>query len=423
MTAPILGPFTKSEVITHAPPSAPGYNPDMIRMERTWLTQARPYDIPLYFDYKRRKCVSSSSSSGPYGSFSGYSPSFVVGDHGDPEVPAWLIARSYARLVEQVGKAVQGGVATAEGRQAVGMIAQRMGQMTSFTRNIFRGRFGLAAGALGLEWTSRNVRRKIFTPIPPPRLLRQPKYLARESVRSLSNIYLEFHFGWVPLMKDIHDAMEVIQHPIKPHRVKGSATTFRPDPRPGLLRTEDATHVRIETCTGQWKTTFTQRAEIIVSNPNLAKMQQWGVVNPLSIAWELVPFSFVLDWFVNVGDYLNSLTDFAGLTLRYPHKTMFSRYAGARSISMQAKNPNVSNTSMEQGLYEAQFCNRSYYIEGPTIALKESKPWGYRRGLAATSLLMQAFPKRVVSASALHLARKRTEFRQNVFPQFYGKYW
>jgi hypothetical protein len=32
-----------------------------------------------------------------------------------------------------------------------------------------------------------------------------------------------------------------------------------------------------------------------------------GLTNPLAIAWELVPFSFVLDWLVPVGTWLQSL--------------------------------------------------------------------------------------------------------------------
>ena len=31
-------------------------------------------------------------------------------------------------------------------------------------------------------------------------------------------------------------------------------------------------------------------------------------VNPFSTAWELVPLSFVVDWFVNIGDYITALT-------------------------------------------------------------------------------------------------------------------
>jgi hypothetical protein len=34
-----------------------------------------------------------------------------------------------------------------------------------------------------------------------------------------------------------------------------------------------------------------------------------GVTKPLSIIWEAIPFSFVVDWFVRVGDWLSSLED------------------------------------------------------------------------------------------------------------------
>jgi hypothetical protein len=36
-------------------------------------------------------------------------------------------------------------------------------------------------------------------------------------------------------------------------------------------------------------------------------LARWTSLNPVSIAWELVPFSFVVDWVFNVGGYLNNL--------------------------------------------------------------------------------------------------------------------
>ena len=38
-----------------------------------------------------------------------------------------------------------------------------------------------------------------------------------------------------------------------------------------------------------------------------------GLLNPLSVAWELVPYSFVADWFLPVGSYLNNLDYDLGL--------------------------------------------------------------------------------------------------------------
>jgi hypothetical protein len=47
-------------------------------------------------------------------------------------------------------------------------------------------------------------------------------------------------------------------------------------------------------------------------NSRLAELQSFGVINPLSIAWEVVPFSFVVDWFIPIGATLEALTSTAG---------------------------------------------------------------------------------------------------------------
>jgi len=36
-------------------------------------------------------------------------------------------------------------------------------------------------------------------------------------------------------------------------------------------------------------------------------LARWSSLNPVSIAWELLPYSFVVDWFLNVGGYLRDM--------------------------------------------------------------------------------------------------------------------
>jgi hypothetical protein len=43
-----------------------------------------------------------------------------------------------------------------------------------------------------------------------------------------------------------------------------------------------------------------------IPNDNLEQAARWTSLNPMSIAWELMPWSFVADWFFNVGDYLRN---------------------------------------------------------------------------------------------------------------------
>jgi hypothetical protein len=44
-------------------------------------------------------------------------------------------------------------------------------------------------------------------------------------------------------------------------------------------------------------------------------LSQLGLANPAAVAWELVPFSFVVDWFTDAGTFINSFTDFLGCSV------------------------------------------------------------------------------------------------------------
>lgn len=54
--------------------------------------------------------------------------------------------------------------------------------------------------------------------------------------------------------------------------------------------------------------------EANITNPWLHTASSSGLINPLSIAWEVVPFSFVLDWFIPIGATLQAITASVGLT-------------------------------------------------------------------------------------------------------------
>lgn len=55
------------------------------------------------------------------------------------------------------------------------------------------------------------------------------------------------------------------------------------------------------------------RVSVTVTGAAIQAASQYGLNNPSLIAWELVPYSFVVDWFLPVGDYLERLGAFSGL--------------------------------------------------------------------------------------------------------------
>ena len=66
-------------------------------------------------------------------------------------------------------------------------------------------------------------------------------------------------------------------------------------------------------------------ASIYVTNPNRYLLQQMGLANPLLVAWELVPFSFVVDWVADVGTSLGGITDLLGCTVIGPYTTYYAK--------------------------------------------------------------------------------------------------
>jgi hypothetical protein len=50
-----------------------------------------------------------------------------------------------------------------------------------------------------------------------------------------------------------------------------------------------------------------------MANTGSYLLESAGLVNPLSIAWELLPWSFVVDWFIPVGNTLEAMTAGYGL--------------------------------------------------------------------------------------------------------------
>lgn len=77
------------------------------------------------------------------------------------------------------------------------------------------------------------------------------------------------------------------------------------------------------------------RLKCRVVNPRFHELQQLGVTNPALFAWEVIPFSFVFDWFVGVGDYLEGLTALHGIELLRSSQSFEKEMYFTRSAQMK----------------------------------------------------------------------------------------
>lgn len=124
--------------------------------------------------------------------------------------------------------------------------------------------------------------------------------------KSAADFWLASQFVIKPTLSDIHElnqaAIEVLQ---KKHPFYVAATS----------ETENDYRFTYEfrDCHALAKARFRAQLNGWVENSGLYLLESAGLVNPLSIAWELLPWTFVIDWFVPVGNTLQAMTAGYGL--------------------------------------------------------------------------------------------------------------
>jgi len=133
--------------------------------------------------------------------------------------------------------------------------------------------------------------------------------------KTLANRYLEYVYGWAPLMSDIYGLVELAKKQSQGPLIVHAKSTFNTTKFKGQGQwtyLSDTMH-RVASSNQERRVACSIWASV---NPNYSggrALNQLGLLNPVSLAWELVPWSFVIDWFVPIGPVLNALTAPAGL--------------------------------------------------------------------------------------------------------------
>lgn len=272
--------------------------------------------------------------------------------------------QAYEKLRNRIYDTAGLGVDFVEYRQALSMIGQTCGTLWRAARAVRR---------LDLVAAAQILKMKIV----PPGASRR---------KSFANLWLEYHFGWEPLVHDIYDACTVINNPLK---IFTKTRAVGRDDKAVYVYFQDLGSV---TDSGWWRTTYkvAQGGSFRVTNWNQHLLEQMGLTNPLSLAWEVVPFSFVVDWFVNVGDFLRSQTDYAGMTF---DTSFTSKLYQVDEWGICKAKPGYTGSPRIFRCYGA-WMRRSAGLTGPSLNVKKVSLPSVARALTAVSLLTQVLTKR-----------------------------
>lgn len=199
--------------------------------------------------------------------------------------------------------------------------------------------------------------------------------------KSISGRWLELQYGWLPLCSDVFEASKAIEaaNSVRTKRFRASirrGADFNASQGPG-------TYSGIGRNQGILSYT-TELLEIPSAARNL------GLLDPATVAWEVIPFSFVVDWFIPIGTYIENLSYIPFLSGR----SMTTKFA---KFSASAKNVVDFGPLFKAGSCTIETVRMDRIVGGLTVPRPQFNPFD----LAFSG-------KRIYNAAALtHLAFSR----------------
>lgn len=282
---------------------------------------------------------------------------------------------------KDLGERCEAAVNLAEIRQTAQMVQQRVTQVARFARNLRRLDFKGALRALDIAARGDDEHTKIMR-----RIKRNPALKSRVFAKDAAGFYLEVHFGMEPLYKDIKSGIDLLTSDVPVGRIiSSSKVALSPHGVQALHPYEsfDSSH------TTQCRVKIS--ADVRVTNPNTWLNGRLGLTNMAGVAFELVPFSFISDWFFNISQVLGSMTPIDGLEITNAFHTVKWK-DDCTLLHLRRNTPfGAYNASSVKTTSRSEVFERVLGLPEVRLMLRPAWSLSTARGATAASLVTQLF--------------------------------
>lgn len=208
-------------------------------------------------------------------------------------------------------------------------------------------------------------------------LLKNGKLSPKLIKEALEKKWMEYRYAIMPLAYSVQDAMKLAKEKGDIYKTDRKSREFsyttgsRPSSSQNSLYSWTSEEVQV-------RISVVGRARFDPDELYLRLFDQIGI-NPFKTAWELIPYSFVIDWFANIGDWVLART--AGLGPGAQQRLFCQSIKEIRTVSTYVVDEREWKASKE---YSAGVVSVGPFVNNSEGLLIETKEESYTRSLFTT---------------------------------------
>lgn len=200
----------------------------------------------------------------------------------------------------------------------------------------------------------------------------------------LSGEFLKFKFGAEPLANDIIELSKLVNDEGKE---LGPIVAVRSNVKRHLSFDIDGVQF-------DGRVTMSRVYKFTTRDTAIANIQSLGLINPAEVAWEVTPWSFVIDWFLPVGAWIESHTAALGMQfLTGTHKIKLEGNFSIKRVPAQFVNGTLTRDTINSiaGDFVGTVIGRTVEtsLPDPNRIIRIKNPWSIAHGLETLALLIQ----------------------------------
>lgn len=318
-----------------------------------------------------------------------------------------------ARLIEQA-KLNKGSLAVgiAEAEKTAAFVADSCRRLLSAFAGLKKGRLDIVSRELGFAF-SPVVRRRFkkdfrslknggaLWRLDDGRMMREAKNresMARRLEKFARAWWLEITYGWKPLLQDVQSQMQNLAEYLTEKSNRSRVVRSKAQTEEQYISYQDwGSYARTTTTARVVRKSKYVLQYHIPENPGV--LTQFGLTDLALVAWEIIPFSFVADWFIPVGNYLEAINAYSGL--EFEKGTLTESSSTYIESSLVAK-PAFGYNPVQQFVAYSPIratntlfsVNRTVLTSFPTVQMPTFKdPRSFAHAASAIALISSIFRK------------------------------